>query len=145
MPQTDPILSGLGGLNRAGAVSARREIVLPKIQIPEELRSGTRRGAAAREVADPLNGNTGARGSSGARAAEASREELRKEIENLNSIAEQLGHRRAYDLFEGSDEFYAKVIDRVTGELIKTLPAQDFLDLRAKLQEVVGALIDEVA
>lgn len=76
---------------------------------------------------------------------EKSREELEKQVEKLNKTAKGLDHRLAFDVYEGTDEFYAKVIDRRTNKVLKLLPMEGILELHRKLQEAVGAIVDEKA
>jgi flagellar protein FlaG len=74
---------------------------------------------------------------------ELSRDEVETTVERLNEVLQELGHRLAFDLYEGTDEFYAMLIDRRTRETVKTIPPEDILKFHAKLQEFVGALLDE--
>jgi len=73
------------------------------------------------------------------------RETVKKTVEKLNKISEGLGHRLSFDLYEETDEFYSKVIDRRTNKIIKLLPSKELLEFHRKLQEALGAIVDETA
>lgn len=73
------------------------------------------------------------------------RETLRETIEKLNRIAEGMGHRLAFGLYDVTDEFYSKVIDRRTNKIVKLLPPKEILELHRKLQEALGVILDERA
>lgn len=73
------------------------------------------------------------------------RETIKKTVEKLNKISEGLGHRLSFDLYDTTDEFYSKVIDRRTNKVVKLLPPKEVLEFHRKLQEALGAMIDETA
>ena len=73
------------------------------------------------------------------------RETLKKAVEQLNQVAQELGHRLAFGLYDGTGEFYSKVIDRRTNEIVKLIPSKDLLEFHRKLQEAVGAIVDATA
>lgn len=73
------------------------------------------------------------------------RETIKKTVEKLNKISEGLGHRLSFDLYDVTDEFYSKVIDRRTNKVVKLLPPKEVLEFHRKLQEALGAMIDETA
>ena len=76
---------------------------------------------------------------------ERDKESIEKMVERLNREAEDLGHRLAFGLYEGTEEYYAKVIDRRTNKTLKMLPPESLLELHRKLQEALGVLVDEQA
>jgi uncharacterized FlaG/YvyC family protein len=73
------------------------------------------------------------------------KEGLEKMVERLNRVAKELGHRLSFDLYEGTEEFYAKVIDRRTNDIVKMVPAKEVLELHRRLQEVIGVIVDREA
>jgi uncharacterized FlaG/YvyC family protein len=46
-------------------------------------------------------------------------------------------------VFEESGELYAKVINKDTNEVLKTIPSEEALDLMNRVQDMVGLLLDE--
>jgi flagellar protein FlaG len=71
------------------------------------------------------------------------KESLRELVDRLNETARDLGHRLSFDLYDVTDEVYAKVIDRRTNDVVKVLPPKEVLELHRKLQEALGAILDE--
>lgn len=49
-----------------------------------------------------------------------------------------------FRVHEETERIIARVIDRETGELIREIPPEKFLDMVARLQELAGVFIDEV-
>ena len=74
-----------------------------------------------------------------------SREKTQKTVEKLNNVLVELGDRLAFDLFQGTDEFYAKIVDRRTNKVVKVMPPEEVLEFHAKMKEFVGRLIDQKA
>ena len=60
-----------------------------------------------------------------------------------NERSEALNQRLIYGVYETTQEFFVRVIERQTNRQIKVIPPEDFLEMRARLQETVGALLDE--
>ena len=81
----------------------------------------------------------------GEKDSKPDRKTLKETVEKLNKIAEGLGHRLAFGLYDVTDEFYSKVIDRRTNKILKLLPAREVLEFHRKLQETIGAILDEKA
>ena len=73
-----------------------------------------------------------------------SREETQKEIEQINQVLDSVGHRLKFGFYEGTDQFYVQVIDRGRDQIIKMMPPEYLLSLRARLVEAVGLILDEV-
>lgn len=53
--------------------------------------------------------------------------------------------RLSMDIDPDSKEAYMKITDPSTGELIKQIPSEEILSLRARLQKFVGMLLDKTA
>ena len=71
------------------------------------------------------------------------RESLDKEIESLNKLMEGLGNRLEFGLFNDTDQMFVKVVDRRQNQVVKMLPSEDFLELKQKISDAVGLIIDE--
>lgn len=49
------------------------------------------------------------------------------------------------DIFEETGDFYAKVVNADTGDLLRTLPPMALLEARARIEHYLGMLLDEYA
>ena len=49
-----------------------------------------------------------------------------------------------FKIHEPTGEIIACIVNRETGEVIREIPPEKFLDMIAKLQELAGILVDEV-
>ena len=76
---------------------------------------------------------------------EISRDKVEQTVKELNQGLQELGNRLAFDLYEGTNEFYAKLIDRRTNEVVKSMPPKEILEMHAKFREVIGRILDEKA
>jgi len=68
---------------------------------------------------------------------------LRKSIEKANQAMKGMERRFEYSIHEKTGDVVVKVINSETNEVVREIPNEKFLDLIAKLQELVGLNIDE--
>jgi flagellar protein FlaG len=66
-------------------------------------------------------------------------------MEELNELLSQSSNKRLkFGLHETSSSLFAQVVDRQTGDVVKQFPPQFLLDMRDRIAEQVGGLIDEL-
>jgi len=75
---------------------------------------------------------------------EGSREELEKAVNGLNKWVQQTQstHLKFY-LHDKLNEYYVEVVDDQSKEVIRQIPSKKILDFTAKMQEMIGLLVDE--
>ncbi len=61
--------------------------------------------------------------------------------ESLDMIKEQTTHLR-FSVHEQTDQVMVKVTNPDSGEVIREIPSQEFLDLAAKFEKMVGLMFD---
>jgi flagellar protein FlaG len=61
----------------------------------------------------------------------------------MNKLMTGLGHRLEFGVFEDTDQLFVKVVDRRSNKVVKVLPPEDFLQLRQKIADAVGLLLDD--
>jgi len=49
-----------------------------------------------------------------------------------------------FQIHDESDRFFVQVVDVIEDEVIKEMPPEEFLDMKARIQDVVGIVIDEL-
>lgn len=76
---------------------------------------------------------------------EALREAMEESAKALNKTLEYINTRLSFQIHEETDRLMARIIDVKTLEVIKEMPPEEFLDLIARIREMVGLLIDERA
>jgi len=72
---------------------------------------------------------------------EASQDQLRKAVEDLNK--KMSNSEVAFGFHEGTNRVMIKIIDKETKKVIKELPPEKTLDLIAKAWELAGIMVDE--
>ncbi|MDT3417895.1 MULTISPECIES: flagellar protein FlaG [Brevibacillus] len=72
-----------------------------------------------------------------------SREQLEKEIGNLNKFLQTSNTHLKFTLHEELNEYYVQIIDDQTQEVVREVPSKKILDLVAKIHEMIGLLVDE--
>jgi flagellar protein FlaG len=70
-------------------------------------------------------------------------EEVRESVKDVNEIVDQVKEGLSFQIHEDTEELMIQVIDVNTDEVIKELPPEEMLDLKARIHEMVGILIDE--
>jgi flagellar protein FlaG len=81
---------------------------------------------------------------SGAAAAEAQHKATIDEaVKNLRNAGDLFNKRLDFRVDEKTNRIVVKVIDTRTDKVIKEIPPEQLLHLAAKIQEMVGLLVDE--
>ncbi|CCU80827.1 hypothetical protein HSACCH_02342 [Halanaerobium saccharolyticum subsp. saccharolyticum DSM 6643] len=70
-------------------------------------------------------------------------DEVRESVKDVNEIVDQVKEGLSFQIHEDTEELMVQVIDINTDEVIKELPPEEMLDLKARIHEMVGILIDE--
>jgi len=70
-------------------------------------------------------------------------EEVRDSVKDVNEIVKKVKEGLSFQIHEDTEELMVQVVDKNTDEVIKELPPEEMLDLKARIQEMVGILIDE--
>lgn len=79
--------------------------------------------------------------SSYANQQQASNEQIRKAVEQLNK---NMSHSEAvFGIHEATNRVTIKIVDKDTKEVIKELPPEKTLDMIAKVWELAGIMVDE--
>ncbi len=70
--------------------------------------------------------------------------DLEKTIEELNRWIKQSDNTHLqFRLHDKLNEYYVEVVNDVTNEVIRQIPSKKILDISAKMQEMIGLLVDE--
>ena len=76
------------------------------------------------------------------RSGQLSSEELQKLVKDLQKRLDPMATRLNFIVDEETDSLVLRIIDRQTGELLRQIPPEEILHLRASLAELVGVLYD---
>lgn len=76
-----------------------------------------------------------------------SQEDLEEAVEHIQQQIEVMGGHSKFGLYvhRDSDSIVAQLRDKTTNAVIKQFPSEEVLQLRAKLQDLVGLLFDREA
>jgi|SaaInl4_100m_RNA_FD_contig_21_4239961_length_608_multi_5_in_0_out_0_1 flagellar protein FlaG len=66
-------------------------------------------------------------------------------VAELESRLQALGNDLSVAVDEGTGVMFVKITDNKTGELVKQIPAQEFIDAELKMERIVGLIIDDQA
>lgn len=64
-------------------------------------------------------------------------------VEKMNKVFEGSSRRFEYSVHEKTHGIMVKVIDEVTGEVIREIPPKKILDMVANMMEMAGLIVDE--
>ncbi len=70
-------------------------------------------------------------------------EELGDTVESLNETLDALDKGLRFDVHEGTERLMVRIVHRKSDEVLREIPPEEVLDMMAKIQEMVGLLIDE--
>lgn len=82
---------------------------------------------------------------SGSEGAAGSADQVSAMVEDLQASLELLQQKNThlnFSVHEETDRVMVKITDQITGDVIREIPSKEFLDLAAKLQEMVGLMFD---
>lgn len=72
-------------------------------------------------------------------------EELEKEVDEMNKGMEAFNTTLTFKVHKETGTLMVRFIDKETDEVVKEYPPEDFLDMKAKIREYIGMLLDEKA
>jgi flagellar protein FlaG len=72
-----------------------------------------------------------------------SREMIERAVEEANSNLSQLNEKLGFRVHEGTGQIVVQIVDRHSGEVVRESPPKEFLDLAARMKEMVGFFLDE--
>ncbi|MCH5262956.1 MAG: flagellar protein FlaG [Lachnospiraceae bacterium] len=78
-----------------------------------------------------------------AKSAQATPEQLKKMIEEMNKKINNSNEVAMFGIHEETNRVMIKIMDKDTKEVIKEFPPEKTLDMIAKLWEMAGILVDE--
>ena len=73
---------------------------------------------------------------------EHQRDALKDSFRGLNNVMDSFSKSIRFAVFEQSGDLYAQVINMDTDEVVKTIPSEEAMEMMARINEVVGMLID---
>lgn len=86
------------------------------------------------------------KGSEEASPLSVSAEDVRSAAEQMKQVVEAAsGRNLAFDIFEDTKKLFVRIQDQNSGEEIKQIPAEEVLELQARVQEILGLFVDEEA
>lgn len=68
---------------------------------------------------------------------------VERAAEGVNAFLKSNGSHIQFAVHEGTNRMMVEVIDDTTKEVIRTIPSKEVLDLAAKIDEMVGLLLDK--
>lgn len=72
-------------------------------------------------------------------------ESFQKLVEQLNELSKKMNYSLRFGVFGESQQFYVRVLDRNSQSLIKVIPMRELMELREKILQQKGILVDENA
>ena len=74
-----------------------------------------------------------------------SKEEVKQMVELINKFLKSQKTSVQYEFHENLNEYYVKVVDSDTNELVREIPPKKLLDLYAYTKEKIGLILDKKA
>lgn len=74
---------------------------------------------------------------------EANKKEIEEELNTLNEFVRYYDKQLNFELHENSDRHYVQVIDVIEDKIIREIPPEKILDMIARINDLMGLIIDE--
>ncbi len=71
------------------------------------------------------------------------RETIERAVEAANMGPDFLNEKLGFKVHDATGQILVQILDRETGEVVRETPPREFLDLLARMREMVGLFIDE--
>ncbi|MGQ9473544.1 MAG: flagellar protein FlaG [Candidatus Caldatribacteriaceae bacterium] len=71
-------------------------------------------------------------------------EKMREFAEGLNRLFQAFDLELRFSIHKPTREIIARIVNRQTGEVIREIPPEKFLDMIAKFRELIGIFVDEI-
>lgn len=73
-----------------------------------------------------------------------SEEKLTRLVKQMNTVMEALSIEARFSIHQPTHAIVVTLINRDTGEVVRQIPPEKFLDMVARLRELAGIFVDEV-
>ena len=137
--------TGGAGMVRMAEPSLRRAVQRPEANKAYSTR-GVRKAAAKDEEEKQVQKGIAEEKEAELRRAKRSMLSESMLKSTLSSMEERVNiffHHLEYSLHEDSGQYFVKVVDNKTEEVIREIPPEKLLDIYASLMEMVGIFVDE--
>jgi flagellar protein FlaG len=74
---------------------------------------------------------------------ELSKEDLEKLVKGMNDSLKPLNTSLKFEMHEELNEYYVKIVDNLTQEVVKEIPSKKVLDMYAAMTKFMGLLVDK--
>ncbi|WP_226670810.1 flagellar protein FlaG [Metabacillus litoralis] len=74
---------------------------------------------------------------------QVTKDEIRLMMNNMNAFLKPSNTHIKFELHEELNEYYVKVVDDYTKEVIREIPSKKWLDIYASMTEFLGLIIDK--
>ncbi len=68
---------------------------------------------------------------------------LKSQTEKLNQVVDLFSHQLRFEIDDRSEKVIVKIVDKDTGETIRQIPPEVMLNTMARIDEVLGMMLDE--
>lgn len=72
-----------------------------------------------------------------------SKDELEKAVQKVNEFLKPVETSIQFELHEKLNEYYVKVINKETKEVLREIPPKKMLDMYAAMAELIGLIVNE--
>jgi flagellar protein FlaG len=132
-------------------MNALSKVSVPPVAGVAATDSGSNGGTPFRITPSPADADNGVvqlfprNGKSEPEEAVRSAEQVSAMVEDLQASLEMLQQKNThlnFSVHEKTDRIVVRITDQDTGDVIREIPSEEFLNLAAKLQEMVGLMFD---
>jgi flagellar protein FlaG len=75
--------------------------------------------------------------------SEISKEKLERVVKGMNEFLQPTKTSLKFEMHEELKEFYVKIVDSVTQEVVKEIPSKKILDMYAEMTRFLGLVVDK--
>ena len=70
-------------------------------------------------------------------------EDIAEHVDNLNEFVRTFDKGFEFQVHDESEEYYVQVVDLVEEEIIREIPPEQIMDIMARIDNMIGVIVDE--
>ena len=70
-------------------------------------------------------------------------EDIAKHVDSLNELVRTFDKGFEFQVHDKSEEYYVQVVDLVEDEIIREIPPEQIMDIMARIDNMIGIIVDE--
>ena len=77
-------------------------------------------------------------------APSETKSDLDETVKSMNDLAQNLHRQLLFSIDDRTGDYFVKVVDKETDEVIREIPSEEMRELKARLEETTGVIFNDI-